>query len=267
MDKVRNGLFRLEFLGVELDHLEFDPALDEVCQRSPDSPFGYVVTPNVDHLLRLHEGDEKVDRLYEQAWMSVCDSRVLTLMARAIGLRLATISGVDLTTALLRRLADTDAVVTIIGSSPESVDAVRSKYPRLQINHYDPPMGFILDEAEVQKTVQFMKEFPARFILLTVGSPQQEKLAYAASQHGGISGVGLCVGNSINFLANPTTRAPMWMRRCALEWLYRLLSEPGRLWRRYLVRGPRVFPLFVKAVLAGQAVRPLSGAQRLPKPY
>jgi exopolysaccharide biosynthesis WecB/TagA/CpsF family protein len=69
-------------------------------------------------------------------------------------------------------------------------------------------------------------------------------VAYAIAQHPDARGVGLCVGAALDFLSGRTERAPKWMRMAGLEWLHRLLSEPGRLWKRYLVAGPKVFSLF-----------------------
>ena len=67
-----------------------------------------------------------------------------------------------------------------------------------------------------------------------------------ARQAGGAVGVGLCIGASLDFLTGRKARAPLWMRKASLEWLHRLLSEPRRLWRRYLVEGPRIFVLTMR---------------------
>ena len=56
-------------------------------------------------------------------------------------------------------------------------------------------------------------------------------------------GTGLCIGASVEFVTGAKRRAPRWMQRLGVEWLHRLLSEPGRLWRRYLVEGPRIFAM------------------------
>ena len=82
--------------------------------------------------------------------------------------------------------------------------------------------------------------------MLAVAMPQQEILALRVAQAGGAVGVGLCIGASLDFLTGRKARAPLWMRKASLEWLHRLLSEPKRLWRRYLVEGPRIFLLTMK---------------------
>lgn len=245
----------VEFLGVTFDNIGFDGALTEVGKRSHQLPFAYIVTPNVDHLVRIHEGNPETIRLYGGAWISVCDSRVLTALARTVGLRLPTVSGVDLSEAVLDRVAAEGDAVGVIGSSAQALDVVRARWPRITFHHYNPPMNFIHDAGEVRRALDFMRANPARFWLITIGSPQQERLAYLAGREKGISGVGFCVGNTINFLADPGSRAPTWMRRLALEWLYRLIAEPRRLWRRYLVDDIRIVPVFFRAVLTGTAVR------------
>jgi exopolysaccharide biosynthesis WecB/TagA/CpsF family protein len=83
----------------------------------------------------------------------------------------------------------------------------------------------------------------ARFILIAVGSPQQELIAAAICDMPDARGTGLCIGAAIDYLAGRERRAPRWMRRLALEWLHRLLVNPARMWRRYLVDGPRIFLL------------------------
>lgn len=245
----------VNFLGVRFHNIGLDATLRQIMERRENEPFEFVVTPNVDHLVRIDEGNPEIVRIYDAAWISVCDSRVLTALARLVGLTMPTVSGVDLSEALLDEIAATGNVIGVIGSSSEALDVVRARYSRLSFRQYVPPMNFIRDDREVEKTLAFMKAYPSRFWMICVGSPQQEKLAYLASRQGGITGVGFCVGNTINFLADPSTRAPMWLRRRALEWLYRLITEPRRLWRRYLMDDMRIVPIFVRAALSGTAVQ------------
>jgi exopolysaccharide biosynthesis WecB/TagA/CpsF family protein len=83
-------------------------------------------------------------------------------------------------------------------------------------------------------------------VFLVVGAPQQEMIAKAALDRGDCRGVGLCIGVSLEFLAGKVQRAPNWMQQARLEWAFRLLAEPRRLWRRYLVEGPKIFALWFK---------------------
>jgi exopolysaccharide biosynthesis WecB/TagA/CpsF family protein len=105
-------------------------------------------------------------------------------------------------------------------------------------------MGLKQKPEAIVKAAAFAAAQPSRFTFICVGAPQQELIAYAIAQRGDAMGVGLCVGAALEFLSGQTQRAPVWMRKAGLEWLYRLASEPGRLWKRYLVTGPKVFSLF-----------------------
>ena len=109
--------------------------------------------------------------------------------------------------------------------------------------HYDPPMGFDEDPAELARVVQFVLDHPARLVFLAVGSPRQEKLAAAIKATGAASGTALCIGASLEFVAGTVQRAPEFMQQAGLEWLHRLLSNPRRMARRYLLDCPVVFRL------------------------
>jgi exopolysaccharide biosynthesis WecB/TagA/CpsF family protein len=134
--------------------------------------------------------------------------------------------------------------VVVIGGSDEQAATLANKYGLEGLRHLNPPMGFIKDPAAVDACLRFIEaESPFRFCLFAVGSPQQEILARAVQTRARARGLGLCVGASINFLTGTERRAPGWMQRAGLEWLFRLLNDPGRLAKRYLVRGPRIFLL------------------------
>jgi exopolysaccharide biosynthesis WecB/TagA/CpsF family protein len=107
-------------------------------------------------------------------------------------------------------------------------------------------MGLKHKPGAVVRAAAFAAAQSSRFTFICVGAPQQETIAYAIAQHGDARGVGLCVGAALDFLSGNAKRAPQWMRALGLEWLYRLGSEPGRMWKRYLVTGPKVFSLFAE---------------------
>ena len=122
------------------------------------------------------------------------------------------------------------------------------RYGLRGLAHFNPPMGFIRDPVAVQECLAFVEAHsPFRFCLLAVGAPQQESLAQQLKARGVARGLALCIGASINFLTGEERRAPLWMQRSGMEWAYRLMQAPTRMASRYLVRGPRVFSLLLKA--------------------
>jgi len=105
-------------------------------------------------------------------------------------------------------------------------------------------MGLRRKPDEVAKCANFIAENPARYVFICVGSPQQEMIAKAALERSDCKGLGLCVGASLDFIGGRTKRAPKWMQKTRMEWLFRLLSEPKRLWKRYLIEGPKIFSIW-----------------------
>ncbi len=230
----------LRLLGVRFDDLDLEGALALLAARDPLAPFAYVVTPNADHLLRLESGDAALRALYDGAWLSLNDSRILRLLARRRGVRLNLAPGSDLAAALFARVIRPDDAVTVIGGGEAMIAALRARFGLLRLAHHNPPMGFIRNEAAVAAAVAFVQAHPARFVFLCVGSPQQEMLAARIAAAGGAAGVGLCLGAALEFVTGAKARAPIWMQRANLEWLHRLASEPRRLWRRYILEAPRL---------------------------
>lgn len=235
-------------LNIRFDDLDTADAVSLLAGRDPAAPFAYVVTPNVDHVLRLVDSPEpELRRIYEDAWLSTCDSRVLRLLARRRGLRLGLAPGSDIVAALFERVIDPGTPVTMIGGSIEVAAALRARLGLTRLAHHNPPMGFIRDPAAVQACEDFVVAHPAPFVLLCLGSPQQERLAAHIRASHRATGIGLCVGAAVEFVTGAKARAPLWMQRLNLEWLHRLLSEPRRLWRRYLVEAPRIFLILWRA--------------------
>jgi len=204
--------------------------------------FAYVVTPNVDHLLRFRD-DAAFRTYYQKAGYILLDSRLAAYLLRIMKrIRLRVCTGSDLTVTLLSKVATPLDRIILIGGSREQADQIMDLYGLKNLRHHNPPMGFIRDPESVEACLRFIEAAsPFRFCFIAVGSPQQEALAYELESRGVARGLALCVGAALNFVTGLERRAPRWMQHLALEWLYRLLQDPRRLAYRYLVRGPRIF--------------------------
>jgi N-acetylglucosaminyldiphosphoundecaprenol N-acetyl-beta-D-mannosaminyltransferase len=241
---------RVELLGLPLADLDVAGVADWVAARG-DAAFGYVVTPNADHLVRLRR-ERRLWPVYAGAALCVLDSRVVAGVGRLLGLKVpAVCPGSDLAHALLARHTAREQV-TIIGLRQELLPALMARFGLAAPAHFDPPMGFWRDPAALRAAVDFVCAHPSRLVFLAVGSPGQEILASAIAADGRAMGTGLCVGAGLDFLAGGVRRAPVWMRRLGLEWLHRLACEPRRLWRRYLLDDPLVFALLWRARWQGR---------------
>jgi N-acetylglucosaminyldiphosphoundecaprenol N-acetyl-beta-D-mannosaminyltransferase len=206
--------------------------------------FGYVVTANVDHLIRYHD-DAQFRELYSHASFILLDSRFLSYwLAVTRGRRFQVCPGSDLTVNILENVLQPQDAVVLVGASAAQASQLRTRYGLQNLTHIDPPMGFVRDPAAVEDCLrQIETASPFRFCFLAVGSPQQEMLARMLGERGVARGLGLCIGASVNFVTEAERRAPRWLQRIGMEWSFRLMQDPRRMARRYLIRGPRIFRL------------------------
>jgi N-acetylglucosaminyldiphosphoundecaprenol N-acetyl-beta-D-mannosaminyltransferase len=225
------------------------PALLARVLEAAQGAYGYVVTPNVDHVVKLMDGRVPRD-LYAGADLKICDSRVLAHLARLRGVRLAVYPGSDLTADLLASPAAEGLMIAVFGPDRAAFDDLAARYPRQTLRWIEAPMltpGTPGWSAAVAAAAQADWDV----LLACVSFPKQELFAHALRGAGRRSGVALCVGASVDFLTGRQQRAPELFRRLSLEWLHRLLSQPRRMFRRYVIEGPAIFGWFVKTELLG----------------
>tara|TARA_R110002096_G_scaffold433468_1_gene652235 strand:+ start:220 stop:1044 length:825 start_codon:yes stop_codon:yes gene_type:complete len=247
------------FLNSAFDNINFTTAVQRIAERDAGKKFEFVVTPNVDHLVRLRR-DGILAPLYAQAWMTVCDSRVLELIAGLSGADVDVTPGSDLTECLFDNVIVQTEPVTVIGCSADVIDNVKARYGLTDVRWHEPPMGLRTNPEAIADCAQFIAANPSRFVFLCVGSPQQEMIAEACLDRGDCTGIGLCVGASLDFLGGQAQRAPKWMQNARLEWLHRLAQEPQRMWKRYLVDGPKIAFLWWEWRKARNKLRELEAA-------
>jgi N-acetylglucosaminyldiphosphoundecaprenol N-acetyl-beta-D-mannosaminyltransferase len=230
------------FLGSRFDTGSMEEASRNILAER-HGHFKYVVTPNVHHMVRLFEDPATMQPLYAHAWRVFCDSRVLSRLAWFSGHRLPVITGSDLTADLIARAAQQHLTIAVVGPTAAACAVLGDRYPGLNVVVHTPPIGFIKSESEVRKCVDFVVKTQAPLVFLAVGMPRQEILARHIADHPRALGVGLCIGASIDFLTGKQRRAPLWVQKAGLEWLHRLLCNPRRLAKRYLIECPRIFYL------------------------
>ena len=241
----------VRFAGVDFSCVDLERAVAEIVAAAAESGFTTVVTPNVDHVVRLDRlGTTPFGKRYraavEDADFCLCDSRVLARLARFRGVNLDVVPGSDLTMELFERHLRQGDEIAILGGDANTVPSLSARFPHVRFAQHMPPMGLVDDDSAMNTAAQFICDAQCRFIFIAVGSPQGEILAHRARQLGASTGVALSVGASIDFLTGRQTRAPRFLQKAGLEWAYRLASDPKRLWRRYLVDGLRIFAIVMR---------------------
>ncbi|HEY8087531.1 MAG TPA: WecB/TagA/CpsF family glycosyltransferase, partial [Polyangiaceae bacterium] len=217
-----------------------------------------VFTPNVDHVV-LAEEDPRMRRAYARADLSLVDGMPLLWASRLLRAPLPEkISGSDFVMPLLERAASRGWRVHLFGAGPGVAEKAREKLaellPRLNIVGVDAPRVGTEDSAErIEEILAPIRRVNPQIVLVALGAPKQE-IWIDQVRDALTPAVLLGVGASLDFVAGTIPRAPRWMSRTGLEWLYRLTREPGRLWRRYLVRDPR-FLLVLAREMTGRRAR------------
>lgn len=222
----------VEFLGLEFDVWTPDRVRSWLATRQADSRYAYVVTPNVDHMVRLAGAPEDVQRADADADVRLCDSRILARLADFAGVTLSVVPGSDR--------------VCLIGGNSNDGDTLAARYSGITIVQHHPPMGLRHDAPARARAIDAAIAANGRFVLFAVGSPQQELLAHEMAARPGVRGTGLCIGASIDFLIGKQNRAPRIVQLVSMEWAWRLLTDPRRLAKRYLVDGPAIFPMVLR---------------------
>jgi N-acetylglucosaminyldiphosphoundecaprenol N-acetyl-beta-D-mannosaminyltransferase len=211
--------------------------------------YGYVVTPNVDHIIKLMDG--RVSReIYEGADLKICDSRILAHLAALRGIRLPIYPGSDMTADLLASPASEGLVIAVFGPDRAAFDDLAARYPRQSLRWIEAPM-LTPGTPAWTAAVKTAAEAEWDVLLACVSFPKQELFAHALHTAGRKTGVALCVGASVDFLTGRQQRAPRIFQQLSLEWLHRLLSQPRRMFRRYVIEGPAIFGWFLKTEVLG----------------
>lgn len=234
---------RVDFLDLAFDGWTLAEVCDWLAARDAVDPYAYVVTPNVDHIVRLADADEAVRRAYADADLCLCDSRVLARLGKAVGVSLSVVPGSDLSAELFRRLLRPGDTVCLVGGAAGDAERLMAMRPGVQVVQHRPPRGLRHDAGARRVAVDAAVAAGARFTLFAVGSPQQELIAREMADRPDARGTALCIGASVDFLLGAQKRAPRVVQRAGMEWAWRLLDDPRRLARRYLVEGPAIFPL------------------------
>ncbi|HEY9631685.1 MAG TPA: WecB/TagA/CpsF family glycosyltransferase [Coleofasciculaceae cyanobacterium] len=230
----------VKILNASIDNLSMMELLENLKQ-------GVVYTPNVDHLVKL-QADREFFKAYNMADFKVCDSKVLFYVSKLLGCPIKEkISGSDLFPAFYCYHKNNEAIKIFLLGAREGVAAEAQKRINAQMGRqiivgaHSPSFGFEKNEAECQSLIEKINASGATVLAVGVGAPKQEKFIHKYRDAFKHVDIFLAIGATIDFEAGNVARAPKWISELGLEWLYRLVSEPRRLWKRYLVEGPKFF--------------------------
>jgi N-acetylglucosaminyldiphosphoundecaprenol N-acetyl-beta-D-mannosaminyltransferase len=238
-------------LGLRVDATSYSDASEKVIQWARNSESRYVCVATVNNVMEAH-GSQPLRNMMNAADLVTPDGMPLVWGLGLLGVKGASrVYGPDLTPCVLA-IAEREAVpVAFYGASSDVLDlllaSVRTRFPKVRIAYaWSPPFRPLSDE-EDHKIVRDINSSGARILFVGMSTPKQDR--WMAEHKGRVSAVMLGIGAAFDFLAGKKAQAPRWMMGGGLEWLFRLVTEPRRLWRRYLKQNPRFMYLFAMQLL------------------
>lgn len=241
---------RIKFLNTYIDNITFDEAIEEIDFLIKENKNSYFVTPNVDNIVNI-EKDPYLKEIYQNADLILTDGKPLIWISKLLKTPIKEkISGSDIFPRICELSAKNGYKIFLLGAdvgvAEIAANKLTKKYNGLKIvGTYSPPYGFENNEIEINKIINIIKYAKPDILIIGFGSPKQEKFIY---KYKDILNVPLSagLGASIDFEAGKIKRAPKWMQNCGLEWFYRFLKEPKRLFKRYFINDIKILFVILK---------------------
>jgi N-acetylglucosaminyldiphosphoundecaprenol N-acetyl-beta-D-mannosaminyltransferase len=258
VERRRRPRRRVDLMGLPIDQLTEAHTVETVLDAARVGRGGCLFTPNLHHMQAYANGAD--GEVYERssklpgARLVVADGMPLIWASRLRGTPLPErVAGSNLIWSLTAAAAQHDATIFLLGGNPGAAEAcaerMRAEYPDVRIaGLLAPPNGFEKDERAIDEIVATLRAAGPEIVYLALGFPKQEELALQLAPHLPATWF-VGVGISFSFVSGEVQRAPRWMQAAGLEWVHRLVQEPRRLFRRYVLDGlPFAVRMFTDAL-------------------
>lgn len=234
---------RIRLFGADIDPLTMldTVTLIDAWLQQPQKQCRFVVTPNVDHIVKFQTNID-LQAAYKKAALIVTDGRPVVWAANLLGVNIPeTVPGSDLVPAIFEHAQTHNKPLTVflLGAMPGVADrakeVIHATWPTVKVvGTLSPEFGFDKKIAISKSICETVNASSADLLIIGLGAPKQELWVTQYASDISVK-VALCVGATIDFIAGEKSRAPLWMQKIGLEWLHRMLSEPRRLAKRYIV--------------------------------
>jgi N-acetylglucosaminyldiphosphoundecaprenol N-acetyl-beta-D-mannosaminyltransferase len=247
----------VEVLGTRVDGTSYEGAVRRIIEWAREGRSASVCAAAVSNVMEAHD-DPRFHLVMRRADLVTPDGMPLVWALRMLGVREASrVAGTDLVPRVLELAAASRTPVGFYGGTGKVLTDLRSwaeaSFPGLIISFaFDPPFR-ALSQDEERRVVRRVTESGARILFVGLGCPKQE--IWMDRMSGRIPAVMVGVGAAFDFLSGRKRRAPILLQRVGLEWMFRLASEPRRLWRRYVLQNPRFVVLLAHQVLRDRLTR------------
>ena len=238
---------RIEFLNTYIDNLtasEAKNAVDSLIQAGGNH---YVVTPNSDIVVKMQD-DTELKEICDKADLILTDGQIVVKLSRYLGNPIKErVCMTDFVWDVFDLAIKKDYRVFLFGGKEDvlfkATENIKKRLPELNIvDSYSPPFGFEKNEEMLEEANRRIKASDADILIVFLGCPKQEKFIYQNKDKYQVPS-SITMGGCVDFIAGKVKRAPLWMQNIGLEWFYRFLQEPKRMFRRYFVDDIRIFEL------------------------
>lgn len=238
---------RIPFLNTYVDNLTFEEAKACVDQLINQEGYHYVVTPNSDNIIKMQD-DPELKTISENADLILTDGQIVVNISKRTKYPIKErVCMTDFVWDVFDLATEKNYSVFLLGGKEdvlkEATNKIKEKYPLLRIlDTYSPPLGFEKDAEELKYVNKRIRDSKANILIVFLGCPKQEKFIAANRDQYQVP-ISFTMGGCVDFIAGNVKRAPKWMQRVGLEWFFRFIQEPRRLFKRYFVDDIRIFKL------------------------
>lgn len=238
---------RIKFLNTYIDNLTFAEAKEKIDELIQEEGYHYVVTPNSDIIVKMQD-DSKLKNICDNADLILTDGQIVVNISKHLGNPIKErVCMTDFVWDVFDLAVEKNYKVFLFGGKEEvlskATENIKKKVPNLQIvDSYSPPFGFEKDEKKLREANDRIRKSGADILIVFLGCPKQEKFI-AANKNKYQVPISITMGGCVDFIAGEVKRAPLWMQKAGLEWFFRFLQEPRRMWHRYFVDDIRIFRL------------------------
>lgn len=241
---------RIRFLNTYIDNLTAAEAKDCLDRFIRAGGTHYIVSPNSDIVVKMQD-DPELKRVCENADMILTDGQILVKISRRFGIPIKErVCMTDFVWDVFDLALEKGYKVFLFGGKEDvlarATQNIKRKLPTLNIvDSYSPPFGFEQSTELLKEANDRVRKSGADILIVFLGCPKQEKFIAQNKDLYNIP-MSITMGGCVDFIAGDVRRAPLWMQRAGLEWLYRFMQEPGRLFRRYFIEDVKIFSLAYK---------------------
>lgn len=241
---------RIKFLNIEIDNLSMQESIDYIDKLIQNKKPSYLVTPNVDHIVKL-EKDKEFMEVYDNADLILTDGMPLIWISKILKTPIKEkVSGSDIFPEICKLAVKKDYSIFLLGAAEgvavKAANNLKNKYEGLNIlGTFSPSYGFENDEVEIRYIIKKISEAKPDILAVGLGAPKQEKFIYKYKDELNVP-ISLAIGASIDFEAGNIKRAPLYMQKTGLEWFYRFIKEPRRMFKRYFIDDLKILKIYFK---------------------